>query len=546
MMAIGPNDLHPDLIGSTIAERYTVRRRLATGGMGTVYEAVHVELGRMVAVKVLSAGYSSHREAIARFQREARAAGRIEHPNIVQILDLGNLDSGEPYLVMELLEGEDLADRIARQGALTPQEVVEILEPIARALDAVHREGVLHRDVKPANIFLAKRIDGTEVPKLLDFGLAALQGTPEHERLTKAGIVVGTPEYVSPEAAEGKELDERTDVYSLGLVAFEMLTGVLPIDSDTPIAVLHAKVRRPAPTMSQRTGRTYPPALEELLGRTLSRTPSNRPRSAGELVSELKKLAGTLPAVMVIARKLPHLPSQQRRYPSTAETQTSLPMVRGRFWLATAAVIALVGGLAIWLAHWEPEPTPVASTTPTSPAHPRAEPELALPVIEAAPEIPMPEPAPSRREVVARTVPTVQEAPRPPAIPVPAEAPARAEEPARVEEPAQVEEPVRTEGASADPGAPPVVNSARIEALVREAGSMLLRGQMPRARALYREAAYADPDNSMAWRGLGIASERMGLAPEAASAYRNYLRIAPAAADARQIRERLERMEAAR
>src|SRR5690606_14739903 len=135
-------------------------------------------------------------EAVKRFQREARAASRIDHPNIVAILDLGRLDTGEPYLVMELLEGEDLADLIAREGPMRPARVVELLAPIANALDAVHREGLLHRDIKPANIFLAKKPDGTAVPKLLDFGLAALRDGPDADRLTREGIVVGTPHYV--------------------------------------------------------------------------------------------------------------------------------------------------------------------------------------------------------------------------------------------------------------------------------------------------------------------------------------------------------------
>ncbi|MCZ7683814.1 MAG: serine/threonine protein kinase [Sandaracinaceae bacterium] len=175
------------LIGAEIGGRYVVHELLARGGMGAVYQGVHLELGRAVAVKVLSSAYAREEEAVKRFQREARTAGRIDHPNIVAILDLGRLGSGEPYLVRELLEGVDLADCIAREAPMRPDRVVELLRPVANALDMVHAEGLLHRDIKPANIFLAARPDGSVTPKLLDFGLAALRDGTDADRLTREG-----------------------------------------------------------------------------------------------------------------------------------------------------------------------------------------------------------------------------------------------------------------------------------------------------------------------------------------------------------------------
>jgi serine/threonine protein kinase len=542
------------LIGTAIGGRYVVHKRIARGGMGSVYQGVHVELGRTVAIKVLSQTYANDDEAVRRFQREARAASKIDHPNIVQILDLGRLDSGEPYLVMELLEGEDLADHIGNQGAMSPTEALEILKPVASALDAVHRDGLLHRDIKPANIFLAKRPDGEIVPKLLDFGLAALRETPEHDRLTREGIVVGTPHYVSPEAAEGENVDERTDVYSLGLVTFEMLTGVLPIDSQRPMSLLYAKVRRPAPTMSQRTGRSFAPALEQLIARTLSRTPSKRPAKAGELVSLLEAVikdlpkdgsAGEIPREETAEQRLvkpePKVSKPAKPEPRvTPRVRHSEPLEipterRMRLILMGAIVFALIlGAWSIWYAVSsssrtpEREPSVRRDDPPPEPAPVAAEPDL--PIVEA------PEPAPI--EPIEPTEPIepplaaveppplapIARRPRPPAEQAPAPSPEVA--PPRQEPVAALE-----------------TDANRAASLTREAGTALISGQLPRARQLYRQATYADNGHAPAWRGLGVASERMGLAPEAASAYRQYLRLAPTAGDAAEVRRRLARLE---
>ncbi len=357
------------LIGVEIGGRYVVHELLARGGMGAVYKGVHLELGRAVAVKVLSSAYAREEEAVKRFQREARTAGRIDHPNIVAILDLGRLGSGEPYLVMELLEGVDLADCIAREAPMRPDRVVELLRPVANALDMVHAEGLLHRDIKPANIFLAARPDGAVTPKLLDFGLAALRDGTDADRLTREGIVVGTPHYVSPEAAEGEPVDERTDVYSLGLVAFEMLAGVLPIESERPISLMYAKVRRPAPTLSQRTGKSFPPAIEQLIARTLSRTPERRPASAGAFVEALAAAVRELPPDATDV-DLPKVDDAAREEPERERAMVPsgpmpLPGERRLGWIvAVIAALSLSAiGLGAWLATREEAHAPVVEET---------------------------------------------------------------------------------------------------------------------------------------------------------------------------------------
>ncbi|MEQ8458908.1 MAG: tetratricopeptide repeat protein [Sandaracinaceae bacterium] len=536
------------LVGAEIAGRYRVDRRVASGGMGDVYEGEHIELGRRVAIKVLSPSYSRNEEAVARFLREARSASRIDHPAIVDIIDLGRLDSGEPYLVMELLDGEDLADVIAREAPVTAARVVELLGPVAQALDAVHEQGILHRDIKPANIFLSARSDGSVKPKLLDFGLAALREAPDEEKLTRDGIVVGTPHYVSPEAAEGEPVDQRTDVYSLGLVAFELMAGTLPFDGEKPMSLLYAKVRRPAPTLSAKTGRNFDPDVERLIGRTLSRTPSKRPETCGELLRELQRIAESLPADSTLV-DLPDASAKEAADSKEAGVpERERPMVpseidipgHGMPWRTIGIAAALLLLLGVGIA-WRMGGDETAPTARAEASGEEAEPTL--PILEtdiaSAPPTPPPTAAeePEAQEAAAspdEAEPAAEPTPRRPRVT------ARAPQEAAAEEPAA---PATTTPGPAAESPQAESDPERAAALAREGGTAILRGQFPRARQLYRQATYADPGHAGAWRGLGLASERMGLAPEAANAYQRYLRLAPSASDAAQVRERLARLQ---
>lgn len=212
--------------------------------MGEVWEAEHVELGRRVAVKLLHPRVAEVLVARARFLREARVAAGIRHPHVVQVLDLGELEDGLPFMVMELLDGEDLEAQLERGWRFDLEEALGWLEPVASALDALHARGILHRDVKPSNVFLARDAAGQTV-KLVDFGIVYVADAAE--KLTRADIVVGTPHYLPPEACEGASYDVRGDVYSLACVAYEMLTGCVPIDDDTPMGLVTAKVLEDAP-----------------------------------------------------------------------------------------------------------------------------------------------------------------------------------------------------------------------------------------------------------------------------------------------------------
>jgi serine/threonine protein kinase len=227
---------HEDLLGKTIAGKYRVKRLIGVGGMGSVYEGEHVEIGKRIAIKVIDPAHAGSEEVAVRFKREARAASRVESENIVQVFDVGNDPSCGLYMVMEYLVGEDLAERLIRENLLDVQLAASIGAQAARALAKAHAAGVVHRDLKPANLFLTTREDGSLQVKILDFGISKLTrdetgnsfaptegGT--RRALTRQGIVIGTPQYMSPEQAQGLPLDHRTDVWSLGAVLYEALAG---------------------------------------------------------------------------------------------------------------------------------------------------------------------------------------------------------------------------------------------------------------------------------------------------------------------------------
>jgi serine/threonine-protein kinase len=238
---------HDHLIGTVIQGRYRVIDQLGEGGMGVVYTAEHVEIEKKVALKVLRDDFSKRPEVVERFRQEARAASRIGHENIVDVTDFGQLNDGGVYFVMEHLKGMSLSEII--QGTpVSLERAVPIVMQIARALTAAHTLGIVHRDLKPENIFLTKRENRDDFVKILDFGIAKISDRDsDGERLTKTGMIFGTPEYMSPEQASGKRLDLRVDVYALGCIMFELFTGIVPFDGESFMAVLTQHMFEPIP-----------------------------------------------------------------------------------------------------------------------------------------------------------------------------------------------------------------------------------------------------------------------------------------------------------
>src|ERR1043165_3308073 len=234
-----PSSDDPFAIGSVLDDRYRIEAVLGSGGMGRVYRAEHIKIGKSVAIKVLHSDLTRNREASQRFQREAMASGRLDHPNIVGVSDSGVLDTGAHYLVMEVLEGESLRDRVARDGRIHWVEALDVMRGMLYGLRHAHERGVVHRDIKPDNVYLARK-DGDAVIKILDFGIAKLYaGAADDPASTRAGLTVGTPAYLSPEQAVGGEITPASDLYSASVVLFEMIAGRTPFEKE-PLAMLGA------------------------------------------------------------------------------------------------------------------------------------------------------------------------------------------------------------------------------------------------------------------------------------------------------------------
>jgi len=277
------------LLGRTIDQRYRVESLLGEGGMGLVYRVTHTHLNKPLAIKVLRRENTGDPEVLARFRREAESASAIGNQHIVDINDFGVLDDGSTYFVMECLEGVDLIDAIDLAQRMPEERAIQIAIQVCRALGAAHDAGIVHRDLKPENVFLIRRNGTEDFVKVLDFGIAKVANGPK--RLTRAGEVLGTPHYMSPEQCEGDDVDHRTDIYALGVMLYEMLTGHVPHDADTMMGILTKQMYEDPVPPTVRVPQISEP-LERLIMRCLAKKREHRYQSMHEVELALQRAQG--------------------------------------------------------------------------------------------------------------------------------------------------------------------------------------------------------------------------------------------------------------
>jgi serine/threonine-protein kinase len=273
------------MIGRVIADRYLILARLGEGGMGRVYAAEHVKMNRQCAIKVMNPSLMNDAESSTRFAREASNAARILHPNVAAVFDFGESDK-TVYLVMEYVDGEPLSDMLAREGALAPRRAIDIARQIADGLSAAHELGLIHRDLKPDNVIVTRKRDGKEIAKVVDFGIAKAVSDSPQDALTRSGLVIGTPEFMSPEQLLGDPVDARTDIYSLGCMLFQMLSGTKPFDADSREQMIRRRLHEPPPHVRDIVS-SVPKRVDTLIAHMLARSPNERVSTAAEVSASL-------------------------------------------------------------------------------------------------------------------------------------------------------------------------------------------------------------------------------------------------------------------
>jgi serine/threonine-protein kinase len=381
--AADPGQLASDdpLVGHVIDGRYEVLSVLGEGGMGLVYKARHVVLNKPLALKVLRPEVSKNEEIITRFRQEAQSASAIGNEHIIDISDFGTLADGATYFVMEYLEGKDLTKAIDTERPFTPGRAIHIARQIGQALGDAHDAGIVHRDLKPDNVILVTRGQRTDFVKVLDFGIAKVGGGSS--KLTRAGQVFGTPHYMSPEQCSGTGVDHRTDIYALGVILYEMITGEVPFDADTLMGVLTKHLyEQPVAPSDRQEGLSVPPALESLVMRCLAKNADERFQTMTELTNALdaveaglgpEAVAGGAPtAYREPTGKVATPNTMDMLQPEARASKRGLMLGIGAaaavLLIGTVAVVALTSGGDDSVADSEPaEPAPAAAEPPPTP-----------------------------------------------------------------------------------------------------------------------------------------------------------------------------------
>ncbi|MCC6873747.1 MAG: serine/threonine protein kinase [Sandaracinaceae bacterium] len=407
-----PKDGEDPLVGTILSDRYRIKRRIGEGGMGLVYEAEHVAIEKPVALKVLRDDFSGRPEVVERFKQEAKSASRIGNEHIVDISDFGNTPSGASYFVMELLEGEDLADVLQREGTIATDRALDVILQCCRALGAAHAKGIVHRDMKPENIFLTKRDNRPDFVKIVDFGIAKMSdietpGAPGR-KLTKTGMIFGTPEYMSPEQAAGKSLDHRVDIYALAVILYEMVTGRVPFFGDTFMGILTQHRFEDPPRLTEANPHAaVPPEIEAVIFKGLAKEPGERFQTCDEMAAAVRDamegrgsptLYGFGDPVKSVARK------PRAVAPEPAGGELGLPPRKSRAGVLVGVAllaVGVLGGGGAWyvlrsapddgggIAHSQNPPPAADAGSPLAVDPPAAGPDagavIATPAVDAGP-----------------------------------------------------------------------------------------------------------------------------------------------------------------
>jgi len=563
--------------GRVIGGNFRIERLIGSGATGNVYRAEQLSLGKAVALKVLHPHLMNDDKLVRRFQREAKSAARLNHPNSVQIIESGQDESGPLFIAMELLSGRDLAQVIRDEFPLPVPRMVHIMSQVFAALDEAHAHGLIHRDLKPSNIMLIERRDQPDFVKVCDYGIAKAISedsvAADAQMLTLQGLVCGTPEYMSPEQARGEALDGRTDLYSAAVILYQMTTGDVPFRAATPIGIVSRHLSdEPALPSSRRADGTIPRELDDLILRGLAKSRELRPSTAAIFRDELNRIltdgmarrafadAQTLilGSGPMTATRLPRAttPVATPVMPLPPARTSRKPLAIGLGGAALVLLVAVVISRRLLGPLTAAAPGAAALAGPAvaaaAPALPPAAPPRSQPDPEAArtgalaPGAPAPrEPAaagpspaePAARErLVRRKTPAPRASVHPgrgPSVPVAAGKPDDSAPPA-----AAVTAPVPAPPATADSAAdekaalsPPAPSRAPHEA-VAEGEKLLAQGDAAQACRKGEEAKRANPKAAPVYKFLGKCYMRAGSAPLAKENYRHYLDLAPNAPDA--------------
>jgi serine/threonine-protein kinase len=491
------------VVGTVVGGRYYVRRLCGEGGMGRVYEAEHIDIGKRVALKILHPAYSQTPDLVERLRREARAASKIAHPNVVDVTDSGTTPEGAFFFVMEYLEGIELGELIYREKRLSVRRTLMIGSQICRALQAAHEVNVIHRDLKPENVLILRRDGQADFVKVLDFGIAKSGNDADADvgadgkmrRLTHPGMTMGTPEYMAPEQAAGRAADPRSDVYAAGGLLYEMLSGNTPFEGENFMEILHKKATTmPAPLSGVRND--VPPQLEAIIMRAMARDPDERPRSMEELDRELQNLAVILfsnfgvapaeepmmpPLSMLGALKNAAKPSELVARAKSWDRKKVVAAAGAAFGLLVAfAIVGVTGG------RHHPTGGTIASASPP-PAAPSA------PAVTAPPAAPAPVPAPP--VAVAPTAPP----------PAPTPTPAAADDEEEAADTSAPDE-AKTETPRSRPAKAAAASPAESRRLLADGERLLRAERFSEARDVFQKVARSKRDRGPALVGLAEIS----------------------------------------